>query len=84
MTLAFTTEILGKSKDGDYGYKAAVGIPLQTLRQYSESGIVRNVLPGSLSQTFHITQNRITGYAQLNTGFYAFNFRVGMNYQLSR
>lgn len=84
MTLSFTTEILGKTKGGDYGYKFAYGTALRTMRQYTENGTGRNVLPGSLSQTFHITQDRITGYAQLNTGFYAFNFRVGMNYQLSR
>lgn len=83
-TVSITTELLGKTKNGSYGYKIAYGASLQSLIQYDEDGNGRKVMPSSLSQTFHITQDRFTGYAQLNTGFYSYNFRFGINYRILR
>lgn len=83
-TLSLSTELLGKMKNGSYGYKVSYGTALRTIMQYDEDGNGRKVLPGSLSQTFHLTQDRFTGYAQLNTGFYAYNVRFGINYRILR
>lgn len=82
MTLSFGSDWVFHIYDGAIGYKIAYVMALSRLRGFDSEKNPFFRVPGYLSQTFHVTIRRITGYTQFNFGTYAMNFQFGLNYRL--
>ena len=83
-SIAFSTNFIKKfRKSGNaFGYKLAYVTSTNPVRE-DRYGLRRHSLrPGFISNTFHLTAKRITGFAQFNFGNYVANMQVGMNYRL--
>jgi hypothetical protein len=77
------TEIVGKTRNGtEVGYKLAIGSILFPGGDYR--GDARYDHPFYVSNTLHVTKQKVTGFLQLNAGVHAASFQFGVNYNLGR
>lgn len=82
-TIGFTTNVIKKfRKSGNsFGYKC--GFYIGTSRtQRLDNYYGTNLLPMYISNTLHLTRERVTGFVQINAGSYALNFQTGINVKL--
>jgi hypothetical protein len=82
-TLGLTTNVIKKfRKSGNtFGYK--FGFYFGTSRtKRLDNYYGTNLLPMYISNTLHLTRDRVTGFAQINAGSYALNFQTGINVRL--
>lgn len=82
-TVGFTTNVIKKMrKSGNtFGYK--FGVYFGTSRTKRLDVYYGNhLLPFYISNTLHLTRQRVTGFAQINAGSYAVNFQTGFNVRL--
>jgi hypothetical protein len=84
-TLGVTTEIVGHDRQGEFGFKWALGWALG--HSYSNPQIEDNASGESLHYmyfnfTFHYTYRQFTGYLQLNDATKARLIYLGINYRL--
>jgi len=82
-TIGITTNVIKKFRrsGNSFGYKFGVYVGTQRTRltyDYYNSYIV----PVYISNTLHLTRQRVTGFAQINAGTYALNFQTGINVRL--
>lgn len=83
-SIAFSTNFIKKFKKSGrtFGYKLAYVTSTNPVRE-DRYGLKRHSFrPGFLSNTFHLTVDRITGFAQFNVGNYVANMQLGVNYRL--
>src|ERR1700733_8497918 len=86
-TAGLTSEFIGKTKTGQFGFKWAYGWVLGS--EYQNLQIYDNSTETYLRYryfnfSFHYTYTRYTGYMQLNTAAKATAFHLGFNYRLTR
>jgi hypothetical protein len=84
-TVGVTTEIVGHDRNGEFGFKWALGWALG--HSYSNPGIVDNTDGDPLRYmyfnfTFHYTYRQLTSYLQFNDATKARLIFVGLNYRL--
>lgn len=84
MTLAFTSDLVFHTPHGAVGYKIAVVKSLSLLHGFNRNREPYSLAAGYLSQTFHVTVNKVTGFSQLNMGTYSISFQLGLNYRLHK
>jgi hypothetical protein len=82
-----TSELIGKTRNGQFGVKCAYGWVLGS--EYQNLQIYDNTTDRFLSYryfnfTFHYTYTRYTGFVQLNTAAKATALHLGFNYRLTR
>ncbi len=86
-TLGFYTELLGKTRQGNFGFRFATGIILG--RSYNNLNIYDNQSKHNLRYsytnfTFHYTLLRYTGYWQLDFATKASGSHFGLNYRIGK
>lgn len=83
-TLAFGTNIIKKFRrsGNTFGYKLAYVTSTRSIHETDGQYKLGTFRPGFLSNTFHLTKKRVTGFAQFNVGNYVANLQFGMNYRL--
>jgi hypothetical protein len=86
-TLGFSTEIVKRLRQGEWGLRLASGWVLGD--GYRNSGIYDNESEHTLhygyaSFSFHYTQQRYTGYLQLTGATQARSLSIGVHYRLTR
>lgn len=84
MTLALTSDVVFHIRGGAVGYKIAAVKSLKALHGFDKSGIPYSTSPAYVSQTFHVTVDRVTGFSQLNFGTYAMSLQLGLNFRLHK
>ncbi len=84
-TIGLTTNVIKKfRKSGNtFGYKFGFYVSTRRLKLLDDFND-RYLVPAFISNTLHLTRQRITGYVQLNAGSYALNFQTGFNVRLGR
>ncbi|RYY20814.1 MAG: hypothetical protein EOO04_19325 [Chitinophagaceae bacterium] len=82
-TIGITTNVIKKfRKSGNsFGYKCGFYFGTSRTRRL-DSYYGANLLPMYISNTLHLTRQRVTGFAQINAGSYAINFQTGINVRL--
>jgi hypothetical protein len=82
-TIGFTTNVIKKfRKSGNtFGYKFGFHVGTSRTRRL-DNYYGTNLLPMYISNTLHLTRQRVTGFAQINAGSYALNFQTGINVRL--
>jgi len=84
-TLGIYTDIMGKTSRGiEFGYKVGYGIQLNSTGDFTkvqQSGFFPLTY---LSQTFHLTDHRLTWFIQLNIGIYASSLQTGFSYRIGK
>jgi len=83
-TLSFGSDWVFHISDGAIGFKLAYVTSLRRLRGFDKEKNTYFRIPCYFSETFHVTLNRVTTYAQWNIGTYAMNFQLGLNYRLMK
>jgi len=83
-TLAFTSDLVFHTPKGAVGYKIAFVKSLTLLHGFDRDRLPYSMSPGYVSQTFHVTVNRVTGFSQLNFGTYSMSLQLGLNYRLQK
>lgn len=86
-TAGLTSEFIGQTPTGQFGFKWAYGWLLGSA--YQNLDIYDNTSGHFLGYqyfnfTFHYTYTRYTGYVELNTATKATGFHLGFNYRLTR
>ncbi len=86
-TAGLTTEFIGQTPTGQFGFKWAYGWVLGSA--YQNLNIYDNTSGHFLRYryfnfSFHYTYTRYTGYVQLNTATKATALHLGLNYRLTR
>ena len=84
VTLAFGTNIIKKFRrsGNTFGYKLAYVTSTRSITETDGMHRLGTFRPGFLSNTFHLTKKRVTGFAQFNVGNYVANLQFGVNYRL--
>lgn len=82
--LSLTTELIFRGKDRySYGYKLAMGVATQkVLRYFSSAEPNKTLYRSHFSQTFHMGNDRVTGYGQFTVGYRASSLHFGLNFRL--
>jgi hypothetical protein len=81
--LGATTEIVTRSGRGtEFGYKFTLGTILNTNGFYRSDRYESR--PYYVSNAFHITKQKVTGFMQFNIGLHSGSFQFGVNYNLSK
>ncbi|RYF87691.1 MAG: hypothetical protein EOO00_12210 [Chitinophagaceae bacterium] len=82
-TVGFTTNVIKKfRKSGNtFGYKFGFHLSTNRIRRY-DAYYGTYLLPMYISNTLHLTRQRVTGFAQINAGSYAVSFQTGINVRL--
>jgi hypothetical protein len=82
-TIGLTTNVIKRFRrsGNSFGYKFGFYLGTSRARRF-DSNLGTHVLPAYASNTFHLTRQRITGFAQINAGLYAMNFHTGINVRL--
>ncbi len=85
-TLCFSFDLIGRSqKNGSsFGWKLARVITLNKQLYILSTFDERFFRSNSLSNTFHYTDQQITGFIQINFGSYAANFQTGIIFRLGK
>lgn len=83
-TIAFTGDLVFHLPKGALGFKIAMVRSLKLLHGFDNQRLPYSVSPSYVSQTFHVTINKVTGFYQMNFGNYAMSFQLGLNYRLHR
>lgn len=65
-----------------FGYKIALGSAVISRSSYL--GNQNNITPTYFSQTFHLTDKKLTGFLQFNLGTHSASAQLGINYKLSK
>lgn len=81
-TVAFSSDVIAKTKGGSIGYKLALGYRTGSLTRYDMTGNPSKITPGFFSNTLHYAYERYAGYAQINFGYSASSFQFGLSYRL--
>jgi len=86
-TLGFSTEIIKKTEEGEWGFRFASGWVLGD--QYRHNGVydyesTEKLNYGYYSFSFHYTLERYTGYIQFTGAEQARSLNVGLHYRLTR
>jgi hypothetical protein len=82
-TVGLTTNVIKKfRKSGNtFGYKFGFYVGTSRSRRL-DSYYGTHILPVYISNTLHLTRQRVTGFAQINAGTFALNFQTGVNVRL--
>lgn len=82
-TIGFTTNVIKKfRKSGNtFGYKFGFHLSTNRTRRL-DTYYGNHLLPMYISNTLHLTRQKVTGFAQINAGSYALNFQTGINVRL--
>ena len=86
-TAGLSTEIIGKTRHGDFGFRVAMGWSLGT--DYQHPGIHDNAIAGPLTYryynfNFHYTYERYTAFFQLNEATKAAGGQIGVAFRLGK
>jgi hypothetical protein len=86
-TLALTSEMIGRTRNGEFGFKLSEGWVLG--HAYRSPHVFDNLDERYLSYgyfafSFHYTCQQYTGYLQLSTGEKATAIQLGLQYRLTR
>ncbi|MHA4847069.1 hypothetical protein ACX0G7_23080 [Flavitalea antarctica] len=83
-TIGFTTNVIRKFQKSGHTFGYKFGFHLSTSRtQRLDNYYGTNLLPMYISNTLHLTRQRVTGFVQINAGSYALNFQTGVNVRLN-
>jgi hypothetical protein len=86
-TLGLYTELVGKTRQGNFGFRFAAGLILGSsyngLNIYDNSSD-RYLRYNYTTFTFHYTWMKYTGYVQTNSATKAFGVHFGMNYRIGK
>jgi hypothetical protein len=82
-TLGICSDIIGRRDYGSVGFKLGIVYNPRTMRGFNKDGRPTVSSATYLSQTFHFeTNDRFTGFAQVNTGSHSLMFIAGLNYKI--
>ncbi|MFT3827748.1 MAG: hypothetical protein QM731_27770 [Chitinophagaceae bacterium] len=84
MSIAITSDLVFHLRNGSVGYKASVALGTRRLTEYDKDRARSRYQPGCVSNTFHITIQKFTGFWQFNVGDHSLGMQLGLNYRLGR
>jgi hypothetical protein len=84
LTIGISTSIAFPTSHGSAGFKWAIAGSPRIVKGYDKEGVPADYSSSYFSQTFHITNQRITAYVQWNIGFKAMGMQLGSNVYLGR
>lgn len=84
LTLAFSTELVGRFKNGSLSYKLAGGGSFRKMPGYAHDGTPMDYTSGFMSQTLAVTVNRVTVFGEWKIGSYSIGMHLGANVRLSK
>ena len=84
-TIGYTTEIIGRNRRGEYGFRLGSGMILGGAYLHLRDTAGRDELSYSyVNLAFHYTFERYTGYAQMESGIKGLSFHLGFVYRFGR
>ena len=84
-TIGYTTEIIGRTHKGEYGFRLANGMVLggAYLHLHDTTG-TEELGYIYVNLAFHYTYERYTGYVQMETGYRGISYHLGFVYRFGR
>lgn len=84
-TIGYTTEIIGRTRRGEYGFRLSNGMVLGGAYLHLHDTVGTDELSYTyINLAFHYTYERYTGYVQMETGYRGITYHLGFVYRFGR